>query len=76
VDEDALVEALKSGHLGGAGLDVFEEEPYQGPLSRLENVILSPHMASSAGKSRMLMEEEAVNNMIIGLKEKAIIESD
>ena len=76
VDEDALVYALKSGHLGGAGLDVFEEEPYQGPLSGLENVILSPHMASSAGKSRMLMEEEAIDNMIIGLKEAALIESD
>lgn len=75
VDEDALVDALKSGHLGGAGFDVFEEEPYQGPLSGLENVILSPHIASTAGKSRMLMEEEAVKNLIIGLKEITLIES-
>lgn len=76
VHEDALVDALKSGHLGGAGLDVFEEEPYQGPLSDLENVILSPHMASTAGKTRMIMEKEAVDNMIIGLKEIALIESN
>ncbi len=74
VDEAALFDALKSGHLGGAGLDVFEEEPYLGPLSSLENVILTPHMASSAGKSRKLMEEEAIDNMIIGLKENALIE--
>jgi phosphoglycerate dehydrogenase-like enzyme len=48
VDEVALVEALKSGHLAGAGIDVFEKEPTpaDNPLSQLENVVLTPHMAS------------------------------
>jgi D-3-phosphoglycerate dehydrogenase len=48
VDETALVEALRTGMIGGAGLDVFENEPLpeKSPLRRINNVILSPHMAS------------------------------
>jgi len=47
VDEKALIAALESGHLGGAGLDVFEQEPApaDNPLRRMENVFFSPHMA-------------------------------
>jgi phosphoglycerate dehydrogenase-like enzyme len=46
VDEDALCESLKSGHLLGAGLDVFKEEPLpvSCPLLELDNVLVSPHM--------------------------------
>ena len=48
LDEAALVEALQSGHLGGAGLDVYAVEPTppDNPLFQLENVVLSPHMAA------------------------------
>ena len=47
VDELALTELLESGHLGGAGLDVFEDEPLDAasPMRSLENVILTPHVA-------------------------------
>ena len=49
VDEAALVDALESGHLGGAYLDVFEEEPLppENPLWRLENVFLTPHASDN-----------------------------
>jgi phosphoglycerate dehydrogenase-like enzyme len=47
VDEGALIAALATGHLGGAGLDVFEQEPTptDNPLRQMENVFFSPHVA-------------------------------
>ena len=50
VNQYALTEALESGHLGGAGLDVFEDEPLPAasPLWRLENVIVTPHVAGDS----------------------------
>lgn len=52
VDEPALVEALRSGHLLGAGLDVFAQEPLppESPLWSMDNVIVSPHSASTSYK--------------------------
>lgn len=67
LDEDTLFELLKSGHIAGAGLDVFKSEPYIGPLAELENTILTPHIGSSAGNSRLKMESSSVDNLIIGL---------
>jgi D-3-phosphoglycerate dehydrogenase / 2-oxoglutarate reductase len=64
VDEDALYEALASGHLGGAYVDVFESEPYEGRLRELPNVLLTPHAGSYAVEARALMEQEAVRNLL------------
>lgn len=64
VDEMALYNALKSGHLDGAALDVFSEEPYSGRLCDLDNVVLTPHVATLTEESRIQMELEAVQNMI------------
>jgi phosphoglycerate dehydrogenase-like enzyme len=49
IDENALVDAVKSGKIGGAGLDVFEKEPLpkESPIWDLENVILTPHMSGA-----------------------------
>jgi D-3-phosphoglycerate dehydrogenase / 2-oxoglutarate reductase len=52
VDEDALVEALRSGHLGGAAIDVYVEEPYSGPLLELANVVATPHLAASTDEAQ------------------------
>ena len=67
VDEDALYAALKEGHLAGAAVDVFEKEPYNGPLSQLDNVIITPHIGSYALESRVVMEAKSVENMLRGL---------
>ncbi len=54
VDEEALVKALDSGHMAGAGLDVFENEPTIHPgLFGRENVVLLPHLGGSATESRL-----------------------
>jgi D-3-phosphoglycerate dehydrogenase len=57
VDEAALIEALQDGHLGGAGLDVFEMEPpdSDNPLFKLERVIVTPHVASFTEEGRRAM---------------------
>lgn len=64
IDEEALLEALISGHLGGAGLDVFREEPYRGPLCDVDSVILTPHSATLAVETRVAMEVECVDKAI------------
>ncbi|VVB88576.1 Glyoxylate reductase [uncultured archaeon] len=68
VDENALYGALKSYHLSGAALDVFEHEPYKGSLIELDNIILTPHIGSYARESRIEMEKQAVENLLSGLK--------
>ena len=68
VDETALYSALKKGNLAGAALDVFENEPYTGPLCELDNVILTPHIGSYAKEGRIQMEMQAVRNLINGLQ--------
>ena len=67
VDENALYYALKNKKLGGAGIDVFKEEPYSGKLIELENTILTPHIGSYAKEIRIKMEIEATQNLIKGL---------
>ena len=67
VDELALYTALKNGEIAGAGLDVFEQEPYSGLFTELENVVLTPHIGSYAKEVRVQMEIEAAQNLIKGL---------
>ncbi|HXV02084.1 MAG TPA: phosphoglycerate dehydrogenase [Gaiellaceae bacterium] len=52
IDEGALVDALRSGKLAGAALDVFSDEPYTGPLLELDNVVVTPHLAASTEEAQ------------------------
>lgn len=67
IDHDALYSMLTNGHLSGAALDVFEEEPYTGPLTKLDNVILTPHIGSYTKETRLEMETQAVKNLLSAL---------
>ena len=73
VDEDALLEALKSGHLSGSGLDVFSEEPYTGPLRTMPQVVLTAHMGSYAREARRQMELDVSRNLVQGLISKGFL---
>ena len=68
VDERALAEALKNGIIKGAAIDVFENEPNVEPgLLTLENVVLTPHIASATEETRSKMAELAADNIIAAL---------
>jgi glyoxylate reductase len=65
IDENALVEALKNKVIRGAALDVFENEPKLAKgLSRLDNVVITPHIASATEKARDEMAILAATNII------------
>lgn len=65
VHEQDLVNSLRDGHLGGAGLDVFENEPTINPeLIAMENVILTPHIASATWQARDKMGEQSVTSIL------------
>jgi len=64
VDEKALIDALESGTIGGAGLDVFEHEPdVPSALCRLDNVVLQPHVGSATHETRGAMAQLVVDNL-------------
>jgi lactate dehydrogenase-like 2-hydroxyacid dehydrogenase len=65
VDEKAMLELLKNGQLGGAGLDVFAQEPKMSPdFWELPNVVLSPHQGSATTKTRWMIGDLCVRNLI------------
>ncbi len=74
VDENALADALKSGKVSAAALDVFEHEPYQGTLLELNNVMVTSHVGSLARESRQRMEIEAAENLLQGLIKAGVIQ--
>jgi lactate dehydrogenase-like 2-hydroxyacid dehydrogenase len=71
VDEDALCDALESGHLRGAGLDVYEFEPEVNPrLLRMKNVVILPHIGSATEEARTAMARIAATNVLLFLRGK------
>lgn len=68
VDEEALVDALRSGRIAGAGLDVYEHEPAVTPeLLTMRNVVLTPHIGSASLATRTLMAVTAARNLAAAL---------
>jgi phosphoglycerate dehydrogenase-like enzyme len=69
VDEDALIDALRSGAIAGAGLDVFTFEPLpaDSPLCTLDNVLMTPHVGGGTGSNRALELGEAAGVMASAL---------
>lgn len=64
IDEDALVEALASGELGGAGLDVYVDEPkVPEALKTMDNVVIVPHIASATTETRKAMADLVLDNV-------------
>jgi D-3-phosphoglycerate dehydrogenase len=73
IDEIALLQALESDHIAGAALDCFEQEPYFGPLSKLECVQMTAHMGTYARETRDQMEREASLLLVKALREMKIV---
>ncbi len=68
IDEAALVKSLELGKIKGAWIDTFDQEPYLGPLTRFQQVILTPHIGSYTLECRRSMETESVENLLDGLR--------
>ena len=70
IDEEALVEALNSGHLSGAALDVFENEPLPvgSAIMECEQVVLTPHIADMTPEGLDLLNQGVVENTLAYLK--------
>jgi len=71
VDEQALESALAEGRLGGAALDCFEQEPYQGPLRKYPNTVLTGHIGSYAREGRINQETQSVENLLASLAKQS-----
>ena len=76
VDEEALANAIRSGKVAGAALDVFGTEPYSGPLLELDEVVVTPHLAASTSEAQdragIMIAEQVVAALEGGLVETAV----
>jgi hydroxypyruvate reductase len=74
VDEPAMIEALKDGRLGGAGLDVFaDEHNIPEELMKMDNVVLLPHVGSATKETRRRMAELVVANLAAHFAGKPVV---
>jgi D-3-phosphoglycerate dehydrogenase len=72
IDENALAGALSARRIGGAAIDVFENEPYSGPLTGIDECILTCHMGSMSEDCRAAMENEAVEDVLRFVRGEAL----
>lgn len=68
IKEESLINALRSGMISGAAIDVYGEEPYKGRLLDIDKLITTPHIGSSSKQVRDLMEKKSIENIINFLK--------
>lgn len=73
VDEAALFDVLRTQHLAGAAVDVFEIEPYEGPLRMLDNCILTSHVGSLTQEVRALMENQVGEDVMRFIQKKPLL---
>src|SRR5256885_2783502 len=75
INEEALAQALKSGHLAGAAIDVFTEEPPPAdhPLTKLPNVVVTPHLGASTLEAQDAVAQEAAQ-LLIGFLTKGVVQ--
>src|SRR5205814_7108617 len=76
VDEPALLAALESGKVAGAAIDVFVQEPYDGPLLQAPNIVVTPHLAASTEEAQdragVIVAEQVVAALEGGLVSNAV----
>jgi len=73
INEQDLYEVMQSGHLSGAAIDVFEHEPYDGPLNEIQRCLLTAHMGSMSIDCRTRMEIEATEEVVRFFNEKKLL---
>lgn len=73
INEHDLAEVLTNGHLGGAAIDVFDHEPYCGPLAKIERCLLTSHMGSMSIDCRSRMELEATEDAVRFVKGEQLV---
>lgn len=71
VEENALYEACRSGHIAAAALDVFKTEPYQGKLLELDNVYVTPHIGASTKEAQLRLGTELISQLKSALAHEA-----
>ncbi len=73
VNESDLFDVMKNNHLSGAAIDVFENEPYSGPLGEIDRCILTSHMGSMSIDCRTRMEVEATEEVARFIKKEKLV---
>jgi D-3-phosphoglycerate dehydrogenase len=73
INEKDLYDVMQSGHLSGAAIDVFDEEPYYGELAKIERCILTAHMGSMSIDCRSKMEIEATKEVVRFMEGEALL---
>ena len=72
INENDLYNIMKSGHLSGAAIDVYENEPYDGQLKEIERCLMTSHMGSMTTDCRTKMEIEATEEVIRSLTGRSL----